>query len=129
MDKIEILDSDKSDDTSLRPIASGSQSIKIFVNRPTGSGLKNYSKFWQKNLMLCASLFTWGQFHKAKTTKFVLQNAEIYMAFSMFNFIKALMPKFSQHIAKKRWRFKSSISLNKFGCIVIRYLFNLQRHL
>ena len=42
-----------------------------------------------------------GQLNKAKMPKFVLQNAKIFMAFSMFNFIKALTPKFSQHIAKK----------------------------
>ena len=38
-----------------------------------------------------------GQFHKAQTPKFVIQNAKIFKAFTMFNFIKALMPKFSQH--------------------------------
>ena len=44
---------------------------------------------------------TRGQFHKAQTTKFVLQNTKIFVAVSLFNFIKALMPKFSQHNAKK----------------------------
>ena len=41
-----------------------------------------------------------GQFHKAKRPKFLFQNAKIFMAFSMFNFIKALTPKFSKNIAK-----------------------------
>ena len=50
-----------------------------------------------------------GQFHKAETPKFVLQNANIFMAFSLFNFIKALTPKFSQDNAKKWWRYQSSI--------------------
>ena len=42
-----------------------------------------------------------GRFHKAKTPKFVLQNAKIFVAFSLFNFIKALTPKLSQQNAKK----------------------------
>ena len=42
-----------------------------------------------------------GQFHKAKSPKFVLTNAKTFKAFSMFNFINALTPKFSQHITKK----------------------------
>ena len=44
---------------------------------------------------------TRGQFQKAKTLKFVLQNVKIFMAFSLFNFIKALTPKFLKHNAKK----------------------------
>ena len=44
---------------------------------------------------------TRGQFHKTQTPKFVLQNAKIFLAFSLFNFIKAVMPKFPQHNAKK----------------------------
>ena len=51
-----------------------------------------------------------GQFHKTNMPKFVIQNAKIFMAFSMFNFIKAFTPKFSQHIAKKWWCFNSWIS-------------------
>ena len=47
-----------------------------------------------------------GRFHKAKMPKFVLQNTKILKAFSMFNFIKALTPKFSQHNAKKDGIFK-----------------------
>ena len=34
-----------------------------------------------------------GRFHKAKMPKFVLQNAKIFKAFSMFNFIKTLTPE------------------------------------
>ena len=43
---------------------------------------------------------TRGQFYKTKLPKFVLQNAKIFLAFSMFNFIKALTPKFLRHNAK-----------------------------
>ena len=49
---------------------------------------------------------SWGRFHKAKTPKCVLQNAKIFKAFSMFNFITALTPKFSQHTAKNDGVFK-----------------------
>ena len=38
--------------------------------------------------------------------KFVLQNAKIFVAFSLFNFIKALTPKFSQHQPKNDDIFK-----------------------
>ena len=41
-----------------------------------------------------------------KTPKFVIENAKIFKAFSMFNFIKALTPKFSQHNAKNDGIFK-----------------------
>ena len=58
---------------------------------------------------------TWCQFHKAKPPNFVLQNAKIFIAFSLFNFIKPLMPKFSQHNAKKWRHFQSSISKQEFG--------------
>ena len=47
-----------------------------------------------------------GWFLKTKMPNLVLQNAKIFMVFSLFNIIKALMPKFSQHNAKKDGVFK-----------------------
>ena len=35
-----------------------------------------------------SNLKSWGQFHKAKMPKFVLQYAKIFKALSIFNFIK-----------------------------------------
>ena len=46
-------------------------------------------------------IVTRGQFHKAQMPKFVLQNAKIFVAFLLYNFIKALTPKFLRHNAKK----------------------------
>ena len=51
-----------------------------------------------------------GRFYKAKMPKFVFWNAKIFRAFSMFNFIKALTPKFSQNNTKQWWLFQISIS-------------------
>ena len=42
-----------------------------------------------------------GQFHKAQTPNFVLQTAKIFMVSSLFNFLKALTPEFSQHNASQ----------------------------
>ena len=47
--------------------------------------------------------------------KFELKNSKILMGFSLFNFIKALMPKFSQQNDKKLWHFQSLISKQEFG--------------
>ena len=41
MDRTEIMDSDNSGNTGLRPMTSGSHNYKILSNRPTGSGLMN----------------------------------------------------------------------------------------
>ena len=56
-------------------------------------------KVFEKTKFL--SCLIWGRFHKTKTPKFVLQNSKMFKAFSLFNFIKASMPKFSQHNAIK----------------------------
>ena len=45
-------------------------------------------------------------FIKPKCQKLCYKNTKIFMAFSLFNFIKALMPKFSPHYAKNDAIFK-----------------------
>ena len=45
MDQTEIVESDKSGVTGLKPLTSGSQNVKFLPNQPTGSGLMNYYKF------------------------------------------------------------------------------------
>ena len=39
-------------------------------------------------------ILDWGRFHKTQMPKFVLQNAKIFMVFSLFNFMKALTPNY-----------------------------------